>query len=201
MSFANGHAPSSDTDHLFTSFSKLGEGFSNLANFLLCGYSSSYMSSPQFATFGAGCFWGVEETFRVLPGVLTTAVGYMGGSTPHPTYEEVCSDASGHAEVLQMTFDPDQISYQKLLDVFWNNHNPTTLNRQGPDVGTQYRSVIFFHTPEQETMARASKEALEGSRRFSQPIVTEIVPASVFHRAEEYHQRYLEKRGLGTCHL
>lgn len=159
------------------------------------------MTTHQSATFGAGCFWGVEETFRVLPGVLTTAVGYMGGTTEHPTYEDVCTGATGHAEVIHVTYDPALISYERLLDVFWKNHNPTTLNRQGPDVGTQYRSVIFFHTPEQEIIAQASKRALAASGTFQNPLVTEIVAAHPFYPAEEYHQRYLEKRGLGSCHI
>jgi peptide-methionine (S)-S-oxide reductase len=151
------------------------------------------------ATFGAGCFWGVEEEFRKVPGVLDTAVGYSGGTQANPTYEDVCTDGTGHAEVVEVDYDPARASYDTLLNVFWNGHNPTQLNRQGPDVGTQYRSVIFFHTPEQETAARASKEQLESSGRFGRPIVTEISPAKPFWRAEEYHQRYLEKRGLGSC--
>ena len=153
------------------------------------------------ATFGAGCFWGVEEDFRKLPGVLQTAVGYSGGKTENPTYEDVCSDETGHAEVVEVEYDPAKVSYDKLLDVFWNGHNPTQLNRQGPDVGTQYRSAIFFHTPEQETAAKASRERLEKSGRFNRPIVTEITPASRFWRAEEYHQKYFEKRGGGSCHV
>ena len=152
------------------------------------------------ATFGAGCFWGVEEEFRKVPGVLDTAVGYSGGTRANPTYEEVCTDGTGHAEVVEVDYDPQRASYETLLNVFWNGHNPTQLNRQGPDVGTQYRSVIFFHTPEQEAAARASKEQLERSGRFGRPIVTEISPAKPFWRAEDYHQRYLEKRGLGSCH-
>ncbi len=153
------------------------------------------------ATFGAGCFWGVEETFRKTKGVKDTAVGYTGGSLENPTYKDVCSNETGHAEAVEVTFDPTEVSYDELLDVFWSNHNPTTLNRQGPDWGTQYRSTIFFHSPEQEAAARASKEKLEKSGRYNRPIVTQIVPASVFYRAEEYHQRYLEKRGVSSCHI
>jgi peptide-methionine (S)-S-oxide reductase len=153
------------------------------------------------ATFGAGCFWGVEEIFRRVPGVIDTAVGYMGGTTENPTYEEVCTDKTGHAEVVQVEYNPEQVSYEELLDVFWNNHNPTTLNRQGPDVGTQYRSVIFYHTEEQRRLAEKSKEELDKSGRWKDPIVTEIAPANTFWRAEEYHQRYLQKRGLDSCHL
>jgi peptide-methionine (S)-S-oxide reductase len=153
------------------------------------------------ATFGAGCFWGVEETFRKIPGVTDTAVGYSGGSTKNPTYKDVCTDGTGHAEVVEVDYDPAKVSYETLLDVFWNGHNPTQLNRQGPDVGTQYRSAIFFHTPEQEAAARASKDRLQASGRFPRPIVTEISPAQPFWRAEEYHQRYLDKRGLGSCHV
>jgi peptide-methionine (S)-S-oxide reductase len=152
------------------------------------------------ATFGAGCFWGVEEEFRKVPGVTATAVGYSGGTTPRPTYEQVCTDQTGHAEVVEVDYDPAAVSYEDLLEVFWNNHNPTQLNRQGPDVGTQYRSAIFFHTPEQEAAARASRERLEKSGRFNRPIVTEISPAQTFWRAEDYHQQYLAKRGLGACH-
>lgn len=153
------------------------------------------------ATFGAGCFWGVEATFRRIPGVTATAVGYMGGSLPNPTYEQVCTDRTGHAEVVQVEYDPQRVSYEQLLEVFWRVHDPTTLNRQGPDVGTQYRSAIFFHTPEQEAAARESKARVDASGRFSRPIVTEIMPAGPFYRAEEYHQRYLEKRGGGYCHV
>src|SRR3989454_11011990 len=151
------------------------------------------------ATFGAGCFWGVEESFRNLKGVLSTAVGYAGGTKENPTYEDVCTDKTGHAEAVEVEFDPSQITYDELLDVFWANHDPTTLNRQGPDVGTQYRSVIFYHTPEQQAAALASKEKLEKSGRYRRPIVTEIVPATSFYRAEDYHQQYLEKRGLSSC--
>ena len=151
------------------------------------------------ATFGAGCFWGVEETFRKLNGVTDTAVGYAGGNKDNPTYEDVCTDETGHAEVVQVKFDPARISYRELLDVFWANHNPTTLNRQGPDVGTQYRSVIFYQSPEQKAAAEESKNALTKSGRFKREIVTQIEPAPKFFRAEEYHQRYLEKRGLSHC--
>src|ERR1700720_3270309 len=147
------------------------------------------------ATFGAGCFWGVEATFRQLPGVISTRVGYTGGNTPNPTYKQVCTDTTGHAEAVEIDYDPAKLSYDKLLDVFWENHDPTTLNRQGPDVGTQYRSAIFFHTPEQEAAAKASKEALSKSGRLKRPIVTEIQPAPEFWQAEDYHQQYLEKRG------
>src|SRR5438309_6444005 len=143
------------------------------------------------AMFGAGCFWGVEETFRNLKGVVSTAVGYAGGTKPNPTYEDVCSDRTGHAEVVQAEFNPAEIGYYQLLDIFWSNHNPTTLNRQGPDAGTQYRSVIFYQSPEQKTAAEASKEKLSASGKFNNPIVTSIEPAQKFWRAEEYHQRYL----------
>lgn len=153
------------------------------------------------ATFGAGCFWGVEAAFRNTKGVKATAVGYEGGSMDSPSYEDVCTGRTGHAEVVQVEYDPSEISYEELLNVFWDNHNPTTLNRQGPDVGTQYRSVIFFHSPEQEAAARASMEELGRSGRFSRPIVTQIEPARPFYRAEEYHQQYLEKRGLASCHI
>jgi peptide-methionine (S)-S-oxide reductase len=151
------------------------------------------------ATFGAGCFWGVEETFRKLMGVTSTAAGYAGGTKENPSYEGVCSGASGHAGVVQLEFDPSQINYDQLLDVFWSNHNPTTLNRQGPDVGTQYRSVIFYHSPGQKAAAEASKQGIAASGRFNRPIVTQIEPAPKFWRAEEYHQRYLEKHGQSHC--
>jgi peptide-methionine (S)-S-oxide reductase len=151
------------------------------------------------ATFGAGCFWGVEAAFRRLAGVKETAVGYEGGKLDNPSYEAVCTDRTGHAEVVDITFDPEVVSYHDLLNVFWENHDPTTKNRQGPDVGTQYRSVIFFHSPEQEAEAKRSRD--EAQKSFKRPIVTEIVPATQFWRAEEYHQQYLEKRGLSHCHL
>jgi len=151
------------------------------------------------ATFGAGCFWGVEATYRNTKGVLSTAVGYAGGHLPNATYKDVCSGQTGHAEVVDIEFDPSQVSYEDLLNVFWDNHDPTTLNRQGPDVGSQYRSTIFFHSPEQEAIAKASKEKAQS--RFKNKIVTEITPASMFCRAEDYHQQYLEKRGLAHCSI
>jgi peptide-methionine (S)-S-oxide reductase len=153
------------------------------------------------ATFAAGCFWGVEATFGQIDGVTRTEVGYTGGSMDNPTYRDVCTDRTGHAEAVQVEYDPAKVSYEQLLDVFWANHDPTTLNRQGPDAGTQYRSAIFFHSPEQEKVAQASKETLDKSGRFRRPIVTQIVPAVTFYPAEEYHQKYLEKRGLATCHI
>jgi peptide-methionine (S)-S-oxide reductase len=153
------------------------------------------------ATFGAGCFWGVEATFRQVKGVTEAAVGYLGGTLANPTYHDVCTGRTGHAEVVQVEFDPAQVSYDDLLEVFWNSHNPTTPNRQGPDVGTQYRSAIFTHSPEQAATAQASKQKQEASGRFKRPIVTEITPTSTFYRAEEYHQRYLEKHGLRNCHV
>jgi peptide-methionine (S)-S-oxide reductase len=153
------------------------------------------------ATFGAGCFWGVEAAFRQLDGVTETAVGYGGGTTDNPTYDQVCSDRTGHAEIVQVEFDPARISYAALLDTFWKCHDPTTKNRQGPDVGSQYRSVIFCHSSEQMAEAEASKTRLAASGQFSRPVVTEIAAAGTFYRAEEYHQQYLEKRGLGSCHL
>ena len=157
------------------------------------------LAAMEKATFGAGCFWGVEAAFQEIEGVTSTAVGYSGGTLANPTYQDVCSGRTGHAEVVQVEYDPAKVSYDRLLDVFWDNHDPTTLNRQGPDIGEQYRSAIFFHTPEQEAAAKASKARLEQSGRFRRPIVTEITPASAFWRAEEYHQRYLEKRGLAHC--
>jgi peptide-methionine (S)-S-oxide reductase len=153
------------------------------------------------ATFGAGCFWGVEAAFRELPGVVDAAVGYLGGTLENPTYKDVCSGSTGHAEVVEVTYDPAQVSYDQLLNLFWQMHNPTTLNRQGPDYGTQYRSAIFFHTPEQRMAAEHSKQALAASGRFDRPIVTEITPATTFYRAEEYHQQYLAKRGQRSCHV
>jgi peptide-methionine (S)-S-oxide reductase len=151
------------------------------------------------ATFGAGCFWGVEETFRRVRGVTSTAVGYAGGTMESPTYHDVCTGRTGHAEVVQLEYDPAQVSYDELLDVFWESHDPTTPNRQGPDVGTQYRSVIFHHTPQQKAAAEESKTKLAASGRFARPVVTEITPAGPFWRAEEYHQRYFDKQGGGHC--
>jgi peptide-methionine (S)-S-oxide reductase len=151
------------------------------------------------ATFGAGCFWGVEAAFRRVPGVIDAAVGYMGGTLANPTYQDVCTDRTGHAEVVQVEYDPARVSYEDLLDVFFTIHDPTTLNRQGPDVGTQYRSVIFYHTPQQRDAAEAFKDQLQRSGRFRRPIVTAIEPAATFYRAEEYHQRYYEKHGLTGC--
>ena len=153
------------------------------------------------ATFAAGCFWGVEAAFRNVEGVTATRVGYTGGATESPTYEQVCTDRTGHAEAVEVEFDPKRVSYDKLLEVFWEEHDPTQKNRQGPDIGTQYRTAIFAHSPEQQAAAEASRDALGKSGRFSRPIATEIVAASKFWPAEEYHQRYLEKRGLATCRI
>jgi peptide-methionine (S)-S-oxide reductase len=155
----------------------------------------------EIATFGAGCFWGVEANFRRVPGVIDAVSGYSGGHTENPSYREVCTDTTGHAEVVQVTFDPAKVSYEQLLDAFWKMHDPTQVNRQGPDFGKQYRTAIFFHSPEQETAARKAKQALEASGRFRHSIATEITPAGTFWPAEEYHQRYLEKRGATNCHI
>lgn len=155
----------------------------------------------EIATFGAGCFWGVEAAFQQVPGVIETAVGYTGGTMLNPTYSDVCSDETGHAEVVQVMFDPAKVSYADLLGVFWKVHDPTQVNRQGPDFGTQYRTAIFFHTPEQEATAKKSLAALQASGRFTRPIATEITPAPAFYRAEEYHQKYLQKRGAASCHF
>ncbi len=153
------------------------------------------------ATFAAGCFWGVEEEFRCLKGVRSTEVGYTGGATPNPTYEAVCSDRTGHAEAVRLDFDPETISYEQLLDAFFRLHDPTSFERQGPDVGSQYRSAIFFHDAEQEAAARRKVEELNRTGKFRRPIVTQIVPAGPWWRAEEYHQKYLAARGLRGCHL
>ncbi|MBX7168967.1 MAG: peptide-methionine (S)-S-oxide reductase MsrA [Pirellulales bacterium] len=153
------------------------------------------------AMFGAGCFWGVEALFRAVPGVTNTAVGYSGGQTENPTYEQVCSDRTGHAEVVHVEFDPDRVGFDELLEVFWKNHDPTTLNRQGPDFGSQYRSAVFYYDEQQREAAEASKARWQASGAYRRPIVTEISPARPFYRAEEYHQQYLEKRGRTSCHL
>ena len=153
------------------------------------------------ATFAAGCFWGVEASFRQIPGVTSTRVGYTGGDFKNPTYKDVCNDRTGHAEAVEVEYDSERVPYEQLLNVFWENHDPTQLNRQGPDFGSQYRSAIFFHTPEQEQAAQESKSKVEKSGQFSRPIVTQIVPAVTFYEAEDYHQQYLEKRGLATCHI
>jgi len=154
-------------------------------------------TKTEIATFAAGCFWGVEAAFRQIKGVVSTTVGYMGGKTKNPAYEDVCTGKTGHAESVQVEYSPSKVSYEKLLEVFWKNHDPTTLNRQGPDAGTQYRSVIFYHDGEQKKIALKSKE--NEQKKHKSRIVTEIVPASAFYRAEEYHQKYLEKRGLSAC--
>lgn len=159
------------------------------------------MTQLEKATFGAGCFWGVEVAFRQVQGVVGTAVGYLGGTLANPTYEDVCTGRTGHAEVVEVTYDPGKVTYENLLNVFWSNHDPTTLNRQGPDRGTQYRSAVFYHDEAQKQAATESKDRLDRAGRFSSPIVTEITPASTFYRAEEYHQRYLEKHGLASCHI
>ena len=154
------------------------------------------------ATFAAGCFWGVEAAYRQIKGVKSTQVGYMGGDMPNPTYEDVCTDATGHAEAVEVTYDPSKVSYDDLLKVFWDNHDPTQINRQGPDFGTQYRSVIFYQTEKQKKAAMASLQQLQKSDKYKgKKIATAIVPAGTFYRAEEYHQQYLEKRGLSTCHI
>ena len=153
------------------------------------------------ATFAAGCFWGVEDAFRQVRGVTSATVGYTGGTKANPSYKEVCTGATGHAEAVEVEFDPAEVSYLELLATFWKSHDPTTMNRQGPDVGTQYRSAIFFHDAEQEAAARDSKATLEKAGIFKRPIVTEIKPASPFYRAEDYHQQYFEKQGIRSCHV
>ncbi len=155
----------------------------------------------ETATFGAGCFWGVEEAFRQVGGVTSTAVGYSGGSVENPTYKDVCAGRTGHAEVVQLEFDPERVSYKRLLELFWSIHDPTQVNRQGPDTGTQYRTVIFHHCPEQENAARLSKDAIGKSGRFAAPVVTEIAPAGTFWRAEDYHQQYIARGGRGACEI
>jgi peptide-methionine (S)-S-oxide reductase len=153
------------------------------------------------ATFAAGCFWGVEETFRVLDGVESTRVGYIGGHLDNPTYQDVCTDTTGHAEAVEVIYDPSKVSYETLLNIFWENHDPTQLNRQGPDSGTQYRTAVFYHSEAQHEVAEASKKALQESGKFKRPVVTQIVPAVTFWPAEDYHQQYLLKRGLANCHI
>jgi peptide-methionine (S)-S-oxide reductase len=158
--------------------------------------------AQEKATFGAGCFWGVEAAFAAIPGVRATAVGYEGGSKERPSYQDVCTDQTGHAEVVELDFDPAEATYEQLLEVFFTLHDPTTLNRQGPDWGTQYRSAIFFHSAAQEVAARAKIEQLNAEGHFKpKSIVTKVEPAQTFWRAEEYHQRYLEKRGQASCHI
>ena len=157
--------------------------------------------SSRTATFGAGCFWGVEATFRQIEGVVATTVGFCGGTRENPSYEDVCTTDTGHAEVVRVEYDPDRVTYQDLLEVFWENHDPTTLDRQGPDVGNQYRSVIFHHDAEQQAAAVTSRDARTSSGKYKDPIVTQIIPAGSFFKAEEYHQQYLEKRGLATCKI
>ncbi len=158
-------------------------------------------AKTEKATFAAGCFWGVEAAFREVGGVVSTSVGYTGGSTKDPTYEEVCTDRTGHAEAVEVVYDPDVVTYEELLDLFWSIHDPTTRNRQGPDVGSQYRSVVFYHDPEQKAAALAKMNELQRSGIYKREIVTEIVPASEFYRAEEYHQRYFEKHGRRGCRI
>ncbi len=168
---------------------------------LLAGIAPAEEGPMEKATFAAGCFWGVESAFRTVEGVVDAQVGYVGGETDNPTYREVCSGRTGHAEALEITFDPAVITYKKLVELFWRVHNPTQANRQGPDVGTQYRSSIFYHSPEQKEIAEKSKAALAASGKYKKPIATEIVPAATFYRAEEYHQRYFEKNGGPVCHF
>ena len=158
-------------------------------------------NKTELATFGAGCFWGVEQTFRETPGVVATAVGYEGGKTLNPTYKDVCTHTTGHAEVVRVEFDPTVVTFDQLLHVFWTNHDPTQVDRQGPDFGDQYRTVIFYHSPEQKEAAEASKAALEEAKVFKKPIATQIVPTETFYIAEDYHQQYLEKRGQRSCHI
>jgi peptide-methionine (S)-S-oxide reductase len=155
----------------------------------------------EIATFAAGCFWGVEVAFSRIPGVLETAVGYSNGHTENPTYKDVCTDETGHAEVVQVTYDPAKVTFQNLLDAFFGLHDPTQVNRQGPDFGKQYRTAIFYHSPEQQAAAKATIASLNAGGKFQRPIATEVSPAGKFYRAEEYHQKYLEKRGVASCHI
>jgi peptide methionine sulfoxide reductase msrA/msrB len=185
--------------HVFTGENLTVENTRHCVNSISVRFIAN--DSLKKATFAAGCFWGVEELFRSLKGVYSTDVGYTGGNTINPSYKEVCYENTMHAEAVQIVYDPKQISYQELISIFWENHNPTTLNRQGPDVGTQYRSAVFYHDQEQKEMAESSKKELELSGKYQQAIVTEIVPSVTFYRAEEYHQEYLFKRGKGSCHF
>jgi peptide-methionine (S)-S-oxide reductase len=159
------------------------------------------MSMSEIATFGAGCFWGIEVAFGKIPGVIETAVGYSNGHTENPTYKDVCTDETGHAEVVQVTFDPAKVSYEQLLDAFWAMHDPTQVNRQGPDFGTQYRTAIFTHSAEQEAIAKKARATMESNGKLKRPIATEISTAGTFYKAEDYHQKYLEKRGASSCHF
>lgn len=155
--------------------------------------------NTEKATFAAGCFWGVETAFRQIKGVVSTQVGYTGGKMENPSYEDVCTDETGHAEAVEVTFDPKRVSYERLLEVFWSNHNPTQGNRQGPDIGTQYRSAVFYHNAKQKEIA--VKSLKEQQKKYDKKITTEIKPAEKFFKAEEYHQQYLEKRGMSSCHI
>jgi len=159
----------------------------------------AHQENYETAAFAAGCFWGVEAAFRELKGVISTTVGYMGGHTEDPTYGDVCTGTTGHAETVQIVYDPSKLSYEKLLQTFWKKHDPTTRNRQGPDIGEQYRSIIFYYNDEQKRMATESKEKLDASGNYKNPVVTEIIPAPTFYPAEDYHQQYLEKRGRKFC--
>ena len=177
------------------------EGYGRYLSLFSADGQAAKDARTEIATFGAGCFWSVESAFRGKEGVVDAAVGYLGGTLENPSYQDVCSGRTGHAEVVQVTYDPSRVTYDELLDLFWTIHDPTTLNRQGPDRGTQYRSAIFFHTSEQEAAARKAKKMINDSNRFKREIVTEITAATPFYRAEEYHQRYLEKRGKSTCNF
>lgn len=161
---------------------------------------AKYTSEAKLATFGAGCFWGVEDTFRQIDGVSDVVVGYTGGTVPDPTYEMVCTGNTGHAEAVQVTYDPKKVDYEKLVRIFFDNHNPTTRNQQGPDFGTQYRSVIFIHDAEQKKIAEAVRTEIDESGKWKTPIVTQVLEAKPFYKAEEYHQQYLKKNGLASCH-
>ncbi len=167
----------------------------------LCDNSASVQEMSEFATFGAGCFWGVQQIFDQVDGVIASQVGYMGGFNENPTYKQVCTDTTGHAEVVHVEFDPQKVSFRELVDLFWRLHDPTTLNRQGPDYGSQYRSVIFVHSDEQKQIAEESKAALDASGKLDRKVVTKIEPAPAFWPAEDYHQKYFDKRGMGGCHI